>query len=361
MIPQYEPIFDIDDLNTKFSSYFQSGGWMTEYKKTEDFENRIKEFLNVKHCLMVNNGTISLSLALMTCGIGKDDEVLIPDITMVATANAVKFIGAVPVFVDVEEHNLCMNLEDAWLKSTSRTKAMIYVTLNGRSTNHNEIHDFCSQYHLAYISDDAQSLGSAYSDATLIGSSGDIASFSFSMPKIITTGQGGCLVTNNDDLALKIKRLKDFGRDTGGLDYHPYFGINSKFTDLQAVVGLSQFKTLDWRIKRKKEIYQLYYDTLKDIDQIQFLPTILLWETPWFIDIYVQNRKELISYLNENEIGSRPIYPALDSQPIYKDSDASCPIASKMSSLGLWLPSSLTLTDNDILFVCDKIRQFYNK
>jgi perosamine synthetase len=188
MIPQYEPLFNIPDLNTNFVSYINSGGWMTEYKKTEEFENKIKEFLGVKYCSVVNNGTISLSLALLAGGIEPGDEVLVPNITMIATANAVRLIGAIPIFVDISPDTLCMDLYDAFNKLTSKTKALIYVTLNGRSQQPVHMSNFCITHKLLYISDDAQSFGSCYSDGSKIGTNGDISSFSFSMPKIITTG-----------------------------------------------------------------------------------------------------------------------------------------------------------------------------
>jgi len=366
IIKQYEPKFDITDLNTSFTSYFQSGGWITEYIKTQEFENKIKKFLGVKYCFVVNNGTISLSLALLAGGIKPGDEVLVPNLSMIATANAITLIGAIPIFIDIEPETLCLDLIKARQKITKNTKAIIYVTLNGRSISPQFIRTFCVMNNLLYISDDAQSFGSSYSNNSKIGTFGDICSFSFSMPKIITTGQGGCLVTNNDKLADKIKKLKDFGRTSESLDIYEEFGINSKFTDLQALVGLSQLKTINWRIKRKKEIYKSYYENLKNIKNIFFTPTDLNYVTPWFVDIFVKNpldRDKLIKYLEKYNIKTRLIYPPINKQLCYVNHFQHFEIFENTifySERGFWLPSSFTLTNKDILYICDKIKKFYN-
>lgn len=362
MIPQYEPMFNVAELNTNFVSYFESGGWMTEYKKTEEFENKIKEFLGVKHCSVVNNGTISLSLALLAGGIEPGDEVLVPNLTMIATANAVRLIGARPVFVDVSPDNLCMDLFDAFQKITTKTKAFIYVTLNGRSQHTTHMNNFCIAHKLLYISDDAQSFGSEYSDNTKIGTSGDISSFSFSMPKIITTGQGGCLVTNNDVLAKRIKKLKDFGRTGGGIDIHNEFGINSKFTELQSILGLSQINNIEERVFLKKQIYAIYLENLKNVKEISFIDTDLDTVTPWFVDIYVKNKLELMEYLKRNNINTRAVYSPLNEQECYSNYPEYYQtfMNSRIySERGLWLPSSMTLLEKDIVFICDKIKDFY--
>lgn len=361
MIEQYKPIFNIAGLNTDFVSYFQSGGYMTEYKKTEEFENKIKEFLGVKYCSVVNNGTISLSLALLACGVKAGDEVLVPNLTMVATANAVSLIGATPIFVDISPYTFCMDLVDAERKINSKTKAFIYVTLNGRSANKDLLNTFAKNCKLSYISDDAQSFGSCYSDGSKIGTGADISSFSFSMPKIITTGQGGCLVTNNEELGNKIKKLKDFGRVKGGIDTHDEFGINSKFTELQSILGLSQIKDIDMRIKQKKLIYNTYYENLKDL-HIMMYPHDYI--TPWFVDIYLtvyERKVGLIKYLLENNIKTREIYSPINYQKCYKNHKQSKEVMFNSivkSNKGLWLPSSLDLSINDIQNICNKIKEF---
>lgn len=357
MIKQYEPLFDYEDINKQISEYLKEKNWITEYKKTIQLEEEISNFLGVKHCIIVNNGTISLSLALLALGIKPGDKVAIPDLTMIATANAVKFIGAEPIFVDIDTI-LCMNVYKLWenLWKDHDIKAVIYVSLNGRYNEKiNEITN------IPIIEDNAQSFGSNNFQGK-IGNTNFISSFSFSMPKIITTGQGGCLTTNNDELANKIRKLKDFGRIKGGIDIHDEFGINAKFTDLQAIVGLSQFKTINERIERKKMIYKLYYDELKDITEIEFIPTDLELTTPWFVDIYTDNCMELYKFLYDNEIGTRLVYPPIHSQKCYLEyNNLSFPVTEHYSRRGLWLPSSLTLTEEEVIYICNKIKKFYER
>lgn len=375
MIPQYQPVFNREALAKEISDYILGDGYFTEYKQTEKFEQKIAQFLGVNHCITTNNGTISLSLALLAQGVNAGDHVLIPNLTMFATQAAVELIGAKPIFVDVDPRNLCLDLEqakkiieEAPLNSStgvSNIKACIYVSLNGRSHKIDELENFehfCVENHIVYLEDNAQSLGSKHSDneyfisCPLVG----IGSFSFSMPKIITTGQGGCLVTNNDKLARKIRKLKDFGRSGGGNDIHDEFGINNKFTEIQAIIGINQLQNINERIEKKKWIYKTYYDQLKEVKQIKFLNTNLDFTTPWFVDIFVEDRNKLQAFLKEMGIGTRNLYPALTSQEVNTNYNKDyLPVSELYSTQGVWLPSSLLLTHEEIKFVCDKIKEFY--
>lgn len=349
MIPQYEPSFDNTVLSREMSQYLSCGGWITEHTKTRDFEDKLGSFLGMP-CSVVSNGTISLCLALMALGVRPGDEVLVPDLTMVATANAVSFIGAIPVFVDVNRLSLCMSYSDCIKKYTPKTKAVIYVTLNGRcGMDYYAIKNFASNNKIALIEDDAQSLGSKYPTGEYVGQLADMASYSFSVPKIITTGQGGCLASNKLDA---IRKLRDFGRTSA--DEYIEFGINAKFTDIQAIVGIEQLRNINERIARKKEIYKEYYCQLKDC--VEFIPTDLNVTAPWFVDIYLENRDGLMCYLKKFDIGVRPMYPAISSLPFCQKEP--CQVALKYSHLGVWLPSSMTISDDQIIFVCDKIREF---
>ena len=361
-IPQYEPL--IGYLEKKnVCEYMGNPGFLTEYKKTEEFEIKIAAFLKTKYCIVVNNGTISLSLALLALGIKPGDRVIVPDMTMIATPNAVKLIGAEPIFVDIDD-NLLLDFKKAEeVIDVYKVKAVIFVSLNGRSFGSNAwkyIWDWKSRG-IKFIDDAAQSFSSKNYEECYIGTRGcDIGSFSFSMPKIITTGQGGCLVTNNDDLAKRLRQLKDFGRSGGGNDIHETFGINSKFTELQAVIGLSQLEDIDFRIRRKKEISKLYRKNLKNISEIKFIEDNFGYTVPWFIDIFIDEPHQLANFLKTCGINTRRIYPPIHKQEAYSSiNDWSYPNTEKYASRGLWLPSSLTLTDSNIDFICSKIKEFY--
>jgi perosamine synthetase len=343
-INQMEPWIGEEEKHA-VSEYLDGKGWLTEFNKTREFEQLIGSYVQSKHVSVVNNGTTSLIVAIMALGIKQDYEVIVPDYTMIASSNAIVLAGAKPVFADITKENLCLSLEAAEAAITPRTKAIMYVNINGRSHDMNGVLAFARKHGLYLIEDAAQSLGSKFNGKHL-GTFGDIGSFSFSAPKIITTGQGGALVTDNDDLYKKILQIKDFGRTRSGVDYHEVMGFNAKFTDLQAVIGIEQMKKLDWRVNRKKEIYQLYSDLLKDIEEIQLIDTNLKDTTPWFIDVLVKReRAKLISFLAEKGIGTRPFYPAIHTQPPYSWVKGNFPNSDKVSEQGLWLPSSSFIKD----------------
>tara|TARA_X000000368_G_scaffold392767_1_gene357846 strand:- start:26480 stop:27574 length:1095 start_codon:yes stop_codon:yes gene_type:complete len=343
------------------NNYMETDGFLTEYKLTEEFESSIRLFTSAKYCMAVNNGTISLTLAALALDIKPGDEVIVPNFTMVATPNSIKMIGARPVFVDVEEDTLCIDLEKVKDAITSNTKAIMLVSANGRYPK-NDINDFLelsNEREIKIIEDAAQSLGSFYPDGTHIGLKGHIGSFSFSMPKIITTGQGGALFTNDKNYAEKIGLLKNFGRASSGNDIHKTIGFNSKFTEMQAAIGIEQMKKLDHRINLKKSIWTRYYNNLKDVDGIQLFEHNLNDTTPWFIDSLCEDKIELQNFLKANNIGSRDMYPPLNKQEAYNES-GDFPVSFNIGKKGLWLPSAAQLKDEEIDYITDKIKEFYS-
>jgi len=360
-IPQMEPWFDEKETEA-VSAYMKGGGWVMEFKKTSELEAMIATCVGVQHCVMTTNGTISLTLGMLALGMKAGDEVLVPDLTMIASPNAAKLIGVEPVLVDIDPATLCMDLAKAKEAITPRTKALMYVAFNGRSADMNEVVKFCKDNNLFLIEDAAQALGSQWQGKHL-GTFGDIGSFSFSAPKIITMGQGGALVTDSDELATKLRRLKDFGRTGGGNDTHDEWGWNFKFTDIQAVIGIEQMKKLPWRVGRKKEIWKKYSELLASISDVRMITTNLENTSPWFIEIFVENPDALGVYLKEQGIGSRKIYPAIHTQKIYRDAYAGkkFPETERVASRGLWLPSSSKLSDEEIVRVAEAIKLFYSK
>ena len=360
-IPQMEPWFG-DEEKFALMDYMEQGGWITEFKKTEEFERMIAEYAGAKHCIVVNNGTISLTLAAIACGIKPGDEVIVPNYTMIATPNSVKMIGANPVFVDVEPETLCLDIDHAKKVITPKTKAIMLVSANGRypTSGIQTFLELCENNGLVLIEDAAQALGSFYPDGRHIGTAGHVGSFSFSSPKIISTGQGGALVTNDDGIAFKLRRLKDFGRSSGGNDIHDTIGYNFKFTDIQAVIGNEQMKKLQWRIERKKEILKQYQKNLKGVSQIKFFEQDLKNTTPWFIDVLAEDREILMGYLKENDIGSRVMYPPINKQNAYKITGEHH-VSNLVGEKGLWLPSASQLSNNDINYICNKIENFYKE
>lgn len=356
-INQIEPLITNNEVNA-MTEYLQSGGWLTEYKKTEEFEQMIADFLGVKYCVVVTSGTVALYLSLLALGIGKGSSVVVPDYTMIATPNAVKWTGAEVVLCDVEKDTLCIDLDEA--KVWANPTAMIYVPINGRSGNMDEVVEFCKSKDIHLIEDACQAFGSKWNDKYL-GTFGDVGVFSFTPHKIITTGQGGAVVTDNKDIYDKVKSLKDFCRVKPGVDIHTDIGYNFKFTDLQAVIGIEQMKTIEYRINRKKEIYYTYHRELKDVDFVEMLFTDLNMTVPWFVDILLEDtivRSNFISYLKEKGIGSRPFYPPVHFQDPYSSSDFSSTLGTEIIRRGVWLPSSIGLTLEEIRYMCDVIKRY---
>lgn len=359
-INQMEPSFDEHEREA-LNQYMLGGGWGTEFKQTRTFEDMIKEYTGAKHCWIMANGTVSLSAALIAVGVGVGDEVICPDYTMVATPNSAELIGAKAVFVDIDKDNLCMDFEAMKAAVTKKTKAVMVVSINGRyPKNMQDFVDFCKKAGIHLIEDAAQSLGS-FCNGKHLGRFGEIGSFSFSAPKIITTGQGGALITDDDELADRIKKIRDFGRDKGGSDHYLTKGWNFKFSDFQGVIGVEQMKKLPERVERKKEMGKLYDELLKDIPGVDLVPTNFEDTAPWFFDILCERREELQAYLKENGIGTRSFYPPLHAEPAYGYTELHFPVAEDVAHRGLWLPSSIFITDDQIRYICGKIREFYTK
>lgn len=359
-IPQMRPLFgELEKI--ELEQYLAQDVFYTEFNKTREFETLIADFVGSKHCVVVNNGTISLTLAALALGIGHGDEVIVPNYTMIATANAMQLIGAEPIFVDVDPTTLIISADNVEQKISAKTKAVIVMSANGREhpDGINSLIELCNKYNLHIIEDAAQSLGSFYSTGKHVGTEGLIGSFSFSAPKIISTGQGGALVTDDEDLAEVLRKLKDFGRSSGGQDVHPQIGYNFKFTDLQACVGIAQMKQLEQRLHRKKDIWKKYKKNLQGCSGIELFDHDISICTPWFIDARVEDRDGLMAHLIKNQIGTRKMYGPVNAQGAY-NKPGSFPVSEEIGKVGLWLPSMIQLSDNQIDRICDAVMNYYH-
>ena len=355
-IPQMQPWIGEEEKKAVVE-YLDSGGWLTEFERTRELEQVIAAYVGARHAVMVANGTVSLFAALAALGVGAGHEVLVPDLTMIASANTVLLAGATPVFVDVEPASLCLDLERAERAITPRTKAIMLVSFNGRAPDMDRAVALARRHGLVLVEDAAQALGSRWRGKHL-GTFGDIGSFSFSSPKVVTMGQGGTLVSDDDALVARVRKVKDFGRVKSGVDEHDALGYNFKFTDLQAVIGLAQMSKLDWRVQRKKEMFALYRAELADVGEVTFIATDLDATSPWFIDVLVPDPRALRQHLHERGIGSRPFYPPVHTQAPYHQT-GDFPETARASRHGLWLPSSSFLDDRTIKRICGEIRTFY--
>ena len=354
-INQVQPLVTKNDAKAVYD-YLLSGGWVTEHRVTKDFEDKIKEFVNRKHAVAVPNGTIAIYLALLASGIKKGDRVAVPNITMIATVNAIIWAGATPVLIDVEK-DLTMSFEK--LTYTPKLKAVIFVPLNGRTSNGAEIELWCKEKNIILIEDSAHALGSKYSNGKFCGNLGDLSVFSFTPHKIITTGQGGMVLTNNKKFEKELIKIKTFNRRKDKIDWHDGFGLNFKITDMQSALGLSQFSSLNKRIEHKRKIHGLFQKVKSDYFKIG---SFLNHEVPWFIDLTSNTKKDLNKLkglLSKNNIETRTSYPALSKQKYLRDiSNQDLSYSEKIHEKILWLPSSSDLDEKSITKIVKKINNF---
>jgi perosamine synthetase len=329
---------------------------------TTAFERRIATLFGARHAVATTSGTTAIFLALAGVGVGAGDEVIVPDVTFIATANAVRLTGATPVLVDVDSETLNIDPARARAAITPRTKAIVPVHVSGRAADLPSILALATEHALAVVEDAAEALMSR-SAGRALGTFGIAGCLSFSPNKTITTGQGGMVLTDDEALAARLRALKDQGRPvrgTGGDDEHPTLGFNFKLTNLQAAVGLAQADVLESRTVRLKEIYRCYCDGLRGVAGVT-LPgfDVDAGESPQWIDAVVERRDALVAHLLSRNIHCRPFWHPIHTQAPYRQPDEAFPNSSRLMPMALWLPSALSLEDADIAAVCAAIQQFY--
>jgi len=358
----------MDKLEKKELMSVIDSGWFTEASKTKKFEKMFAQFTGSKYACAITSGTAGLYLGLKALGIKNNDEVIVPDLTFVASPNSIEANNAKSVLVDIDKDTLNMDTDLIQKKITRKTKAIMTVNFNGRTTNMKILNEIAEKNNLKIIEDAAHSLGSYY-DKQHQGNQSDLGVFSFSTPKIITTGQGGMIITNNKNLYKKCMELKDFGRKIGAKKKmmsafeHDEIGYNFKFTEFQAAVGISQMRKLPNRIKIKKKMFKIYQEKLENIKEIEFIKTDLKKITPWMSDIILKNKRsrlKLIMFLKKKNIETRIFYPSIHKLKPYFMNVGKFPISSEISDRGLWLPSSITLKEKEIEMISNQIKKFFN-
>jgi perosamine synthetase len=328
---------------------------------TERFERSVADRVGSKHAVAVTSGTTAIFLALVAAGVRAGDEVVLPDVTFIATANAVQLAGGKPVLADVDERTLTLDPVAFERAITPRTRAVVPVHVSGRAADMAAIAKVAQEHGIAVVEDAAEAFISRI-DGRALGTIGVAGCLSFSPNKSITTGQGGIVLTDDDELAARLRALKDQGRTvrgTGGDDVHPTIGFNFKFTNLQAAIGLAQLRALDERLERQRRIYSVYAEALKDARGIR-LPGFDLarGETPLWTDAVVERRDELDRWLGDRGMGCRRFWFPIHTQAPYRRDDSEFPIATRVAPKTLWLPSAFTITDDDVALVCESIVSF---
>ena len=361
--PLYKPFLNGTEI--KYVKECFEEGWISSKGKfVRKFESEFSNYFNIKHSVSCSNGTTALHLALLSLGITAGDEVLVPSLTYVASANSIKYCGATPVFIDSEKDSYQLDLNLIESSITENTKAILIVHLYSGSCNLEKLVEICKKNNLFLIEDCAESIGARYNDK-LLGTYGDIACFSFYGNKTITTGEGGMVVTNNDKLNEKLRLYKGQGLDVESEDYysHTVIGYNYRMTNICAAIGLAQLENIDSVIKAKIEIAQHYHNQLKDLKEVKFQSiSELLFSTYWLVSITCQNnvqRNNLIKYLEINGIETRPFFIPMTNLEIYSEHPSNTPIADELSKCGLNLPSYPELTNADIEYITSIIKNFF--
>lgn len=369
-IPVCEPMLAGNEL--KYVTEAVSTGWISSSGKyVTEFENQFAEYCGCKYGIAVCNGTIALHLALIGLGIGKGDEVIVPTFTMIASAFAVCYTGAKPVFVDADKDTWNIDVKKIEEKITSKTKAIMPVHIFGKMCDMDAIHALAKKYNLYVLEDAAEAHGASY-HGVKAGASSDIAAFSFFANKNITTGEGGMVVTNNKEFYDRARYFKNvcFPLDGPRNYQHEDIGYNFRMSNVVAAIGLAQVEKADDYKEMRIRNHQLYKKYLSDVPGILFQSEPdkdcidVCWMNTIVIDPakYGHHKDELIAHLKENEIDTRLLFTGMHKQKAMMDYGCDCsgeyPVCEWLTENGFYLPSSSSLTEEQIIFISKVIRDY---
>lgn len=368
MIPVNQP-----DLSKKAKTYVLdavSSGWISSAGPyIAKFESSFASYLRVKHATTTTNGTAALHLAVEALGLTRGDEVIMPDMTIISCPLAVMYAGATPVFVDVDPETFTIDPTKIESRITKHTKAIMVVHLYGHPADMDPIMNIAKKHKIAVIEDAAEAHGAMYR-GKLVGSIGDIGAFSFYANKIVTTGEGGMVVTNNKHLAQRATLLKDLAHSPNKRFWHETIGFNYRMTNIQAALGLAQLESIETYIAKKVWMAKSYARALKGIPHLT-LPK----EMPWAKSVYWMyaltltkdapiSKDDLRTKLKEKGVDTRDFFYPLHTQPILKKfvgKNSRFPVSDFASKNGFYLPSGLAISETQIQLVADKLRMILTK
>lgn len=337
-------------------------GWNQNWNRyLVRFEQEFAKAIGTRFALCTSSCTGAMHLALVALGIGPGDEVIVPEITWVATASAVVYCGATPVFVDIEPDTWCMDLASVQRAITPRTKVVMPVHLYGHPVDMVGLNGLARQHGLKIVEDAAPALG-AQVNRKRVGGLGDVAAFSFQGAKLLTTGEGGMVVTSDESLVERMRWLGDHGRDPKNPHTNSAVGFKYKMSNLQAALGLAQLERLDELVEKKRTIFRWYQERLCALPGIQ-LNTEKAWahNNYWMTSIVLheggaRRRDQVMQMLKQAGVDSRPFFAPLSSLPMYQSCREQNPIAYQVSAQGINLPSGHNLTEPDVDYVCSVLR-----
>jgi perosamine synthetase len=361
LIPVAEPLLGKEELSN-VTKAVESGWISSKGEFIEQFEEEFAKYCGVKYGIATSNGTSALHLALVSLGIGPRDAVLVPTLTFVASANVVIYTGAKPVFIDSQPDYWCLDPDKIPKRVGPHVKAILPVHLYGHPCDMDAIQEFAEDKDLLIIEDCAEAHGAEFRGKR-VGSFGNVSCFSFYGNKIITTGEGGMCLTDDYELAEKMRLLRDHGMSRTRSYWHEVVGFNYRMTNLQAAVGVAQLSKIDYILKRKREIAHSYEETLRGVSGLSF-PKEMPWAKHvfWMYSILINpgiqsSRDALASFLRTKRIETRPFFSPIHKLPPYVQRKG-YPVAEKLAERGLNLPSSPNLTLKQQDEICSAIQEF---
>lgn len=358
--PVYQPT-----LNGNEKKYVQEcldSTWISSKGKfINQFENEFSRLTGIKHSLAVSNGTVALHVALLSLGIGRDNEVIVPTFTYIASVNSIAYTGAKPIFVDSDPVTWQIDTRKIEEKISEKTKAIMAVHIYGHPCEMDELKRIADKYKLYIVEDCAEGIGSYYKRKH-VGGFGDISTFSFFGNKTITTGEGGMVCTNRKGLSDLAFRLKGQGLAKNKEYYHDIIGYNYRMTNICAAIGCAQLEQIKNILDKKEFVVKKYIDGIQNLPVEYHRQTGDVKHSYWMFTILAKSENDRINlrnHLAEHGIETRPTFHPVHTMPMYKTKEM-FEVAEDIGSRGINLPSYPDLTEADIKFILDKINSFYN-
>lgn len=361
-IPICNPNISNDDVRQVAESV--RSGWLNESKKVREFENRFKDYIGSKYAVAMFNGTVALHSMLLACGIGKGDEVIVPSLTFISTVTSLLYVGAKPVFADIEPATFTIDPQDIKRKITKRTKAIIAVHYGGQPADLGAILNISRKNNLALFEDAAEAHGAEYKSVK-VGNFGKASMFSFTPTKVISTGEGGMITTGEKRIADRLRLLKNHGQTKQYV--HTILGYNYRMTEMQGALGISQLGRLEKFISMRRKNAKYLTDNLKDVEGI-----ITPFEAANRRHIYMMytikvddknssiNRDTLMRQLYARGIESKIYFPPVHLQRIFKkmgSSSSRLPVTEQSAKQILSLPVYPNLTKNNLDYIINSIKE----
>lgn len=360
-VQQIQPFFDRQEI-LNLQKVIETG-WVTEGPFSQEFLSKLKVFTGAKYAVLANNGTLGLYLALLSIGAQKGDEVIVPDFTFNASASSVAFTGATPVFADINPYDLQIDTTLIEKLITPKTKAIMPVHVYGQSCEMGPLIDLAKKYNIRIVEDAAQGFGVFYRE-NHTGTMGDVGVISFFADKTITTGEGAVILTNNEEIFNRLKMLRNQGRPNSGTFIHPELGMNFRMTDLQCAIGVAQLAKFETIKETKLRNFKLYEKLLSPLSEVKFIGQSSFSNfVPFRVNAKVPALEGLIDHLEKHGIQTRRMFYPLHRQPCFsylKYQEKEFPVANDTYDKGISFPVHCGLKEEDITYLCDTVKTFYN-